>query len=72
MVAKTGKHGYTTVSVYPDVAQKIEKVQVNLRLRNRNDAVEVLLAAYDIINGTGYGGRFSESVKSAFEEGRSS
>ena len=71
-MAKTGKHGYTTVSVYPDVAQKIERVQAGLRLNNRNEAVEVLLAAYDILNGTGYGGRFSESVKSAFEEGRSS
>ena len=70
-MAKTGKHGYTTVSVYPDVAQKIEKVQTGLRLNNRNEAVEVLLAAYDILNGTGYGGRFSESVKSAFEEVRS-
>ncbi len=71
-MAKTDKHGYTTVSVYPDVAQKIEDVQKGLSLRNRNAAVEVLLAAYDILNGTGYGGQFSESVKSAFKEGRSS
>jgi len=68
-VAKTDKQGYTTVSVYPNVAQKIDKVQSGLKLRNRNQAVEVLLAAYDIINGTGYGGRFSESVRAAFDEG---
>ena len=71
-MAKTDRPSYTTVSVYPRVASKIDKVQKGLSLNNRSEAVEVLLAAYDIINGTGYGGRFSESVKSAFEEGRSS
>lgn len=70
MVAKTVKHSYTTVSVKPNVAKKIDKVQSGLSLRNRSEAVEVLLAAYDILNGTGYGGPFSEAVKTAFNEGR--
>lgn len=69
-MAETDKQGYTTVSVYPHVAKKIEKVQSGLSLRNKSEAVEVLLAAYDILNGTGYGGRFSESVKTAFNDGR--
>jgi len=70
LVAKTVKHGYTTVSVKPDVAQKIDKVQGDFSLRNKSEAVEVLLAAYDILNGTGYGGPFSEAVKTAFNDGR--
>ena len=69
-MAKTDRQGYTTVSVYPRVASKIDKVQKGLSLNNRSEAVEVLLAAYDIINGTGYGGRFSEAVKTAFNDGR--
>lgn len=60
--------GYTTVSVYPRVARKIDAVQTHHHLRNRSEAVEVLLAAYDILNGTGYGGPFSEAVKEALKE----
>ena len=60
---------YTTMSLYPEVAGKIVELKDDLKLRNNSQSVKVLLAAYDIINGTGYGGRFTEAVKHALEEG---
>jgi len=51
-----------------DVASKVRGVRDDLSLDSNTDAVKVLLAAYDIINGTGHGGRFTEAVKKAFAE----
>ena len=60
--------GYTSLSVHLDVASKVRDVKGELELRSVTETVQVLLAAYDIINGTGHGGRFTEAVKRAFAE----
>ena len=60
--------GYTSLSVHLDAASKVRGVKDELDLRSMTEAVQVLLAAYDIINGTGHGGRFTEAVKKAFAE----
>ena len=65
---KVSNQGYTTLSVHVDVASKVRGVRDDLSLDSNTDAVKVLLAAYDIINGTGHGGRFTEAVKKAFAE----
>jgi len=56
------------MSLYPEVAGKIVDLKKDLKLGSNSQSVKVLLAAYDIINGTGYGGRFTEAVKQALEE----
>ena len=61
------KKVYTPMSLYPEVASKIVDVKKALKLDNNSQSVKVLLAAYDIINGTGYGGTFTEAVKHALE-----
>ena len=61
---------YTTLSVYPEVADRIVHVKETYHLRNNSEAVRVLLTAFDIINNTGHGGDFTEAVKSALEEGK--
>ena len=61
--------GYTTLSVHVEQASKVKGMRDELALGGVDDTVKVLLAAYDIINGTGYGGRFTEAVKKAFAEG---
>ncbi len=58
---------YTTVSLYPEVANKIVDLKKDLNLKNNSDSVKVLLAAYDILNNTGYGGGFTEAVKQVME-----
>lgn len=61
---------YTTLSVYPEIADRIVAVKEAYKLKNNNEAVQVLLTAFDIINGTGHGGDFSEAVKSVYEKER--
>ncbi len=58
---------YTTVSLYPEVANKIVDLKKDLNLKNNSDSVKVLLAAYDILNNTGLGGDFTEAVKQVME-----
>lgn len=58
---------YTTMSLYPETANKIIELKKDLRLRNNSQAVQVLLAAYDILNNTGLGGGFTEAVKQVME-----
>ena len=58
---------YTTVSLYPEVANKIVDLKKDLKLKNNSDSVKVLLAAYDILNNTGLGGGFTEAVKQVME-----
>ena len=60
---------YTTMSLYPETANKIIELKKDLRLRNNSQAVQVLLAAYDILNNTGLGGGFTEAVKQVMERG---
>ena len=60
---------YTTMSMYPEAANKIIELKKELRLRNNSQAVQVLLAAYDILNNTGYGGKITEAVKQVMEKG---
>ena len=63
---------YTTLSIYPAIADRIDTVKTNLGLGNKSQTIEVLLTAYDILNNTGYGGRFSEAVKTVIKEDKSS
>lgn len=58
---------YTTLSIYPEVADRIVSLKKELKLGNASQTVEVLLTAYDIINGSGHGGRFTEAVKQALD-----
>jgi len=58
---------YTTVSLYPEVANKIVDLKKDLNLKNNSDSVKVLLAAYDIINNTRLGEGFTEAVKQVME-----
>ena len=60
---------YTTLSIYPEVANKIIELKKDLNLKNNSDSVKVLLAAYDILNNTGLGGGFTEAVKQVMERG---
>ena len=61
---------YTTLSVYPEIADRVVEVKKSYSLKNQSEAVQVLLTAFDIINGTGHGGDFSEAVKSVYEKER--
>jgi hypothetical protein len=63
---------YTTLSLYPDIADRIVKVKEDYGLKNNNEAVQVLLTAFDIINNTGHGGDFTEAVKTVLGEGKES
>ena len=63
---------YTTLSVYPEVADRIVKVKKDYGLNNNSEAVRVLLTAFDIINNTGHGGDFTEAVKTVLGEGKES
>jgi len=63
---------YTTLSLYPDIADRIVKVKEEYNLKNNNEAVQVLLTAFDIINNTGHGGDFTEAVKTVLGEGKES
>ena len=58
---------YTTLSIYPETANKIILLKKELNLKNNSDSVKVLLAAYDILNNTGLGGDFTEAVKQIME-----
>ena len=58
---------YTTMSLYPEVANKIIELKKELKLKNNSDSVKVLLAAYDILNNTVLGGGFTEAVKQVME-----
>ena len=59
---------YTTMSLYPEVADRIIKVKKDLKLRNNSESIQVLLASFDIVNNSGYGGKFTEAVKNAIKE----
>jgi len=61
---------YTTLSLYPDIADRIVKVKEAYKPKNNNEAVQVLLKAFDIINGTGHGGDLSAAAKSVYEKER--
>ena len=63
------KH-YTTIGVYVQIADRVGDIKRSLGLKSVSEAMQVLLAAFDIINNTGHGGRFTEAVKSALEEKR--
>lgn len=65
-----GNQGHTTMSLHFNVRDSVVNVKKNLKLNSNSEAVQVLLAAYDIINGTGHGGEFTEAVKKALEEKR--
>ena len=60
---------YTTLSVYPEILDRIIQVKKDLKLRNHSQAIQVLFASFDIINSdSDYGGRFTEAVKNALKE----
>ena len=59
---------YASLGIYAELVDRVSKLKNDLGLGNKSEAVQVLFAAYDIINNTGYGGRFTEAVKSALEE----
>ena len=58
---------YTTLSIYPEVADRIVALKEELGLKNASQSVSVLLTAYDIINGSGHGGRFTKAVKQVLD-----
>ena len=62
------KKPYTTLGLPLDMANRVIKLRDDQQLGSVNEAVQLLFAAYDIINGTGYGGRFSEAVKATLTE----
>ena len=72
MANTSGNKQYTTIGVYVQIADRVGEIKKSLGLRSVSETMQVLLASYDIINSTEHGGRFTEAVKSAFEEGRSS
>ncbi len=63
---------YTTIGVYIEIADRVGDIKKSLGLKSVSEAMQVLLAAFDIINSTDHGGRFTEAVKFALEEGRAS
>ena len=58
---------YTTMSMYPEMANKIIGVKNDLGLKNNSQAIQVLVTAYDIINSTRLGDVFTEAVKEVME-----
>lgn len=61
---------YSSLGLPVDVVSKVVDLKEELSLKSNGEAIQVLLAAYDIINGTGHGGEFTEAVKQAIEHGR--
>ena len=58
---------YTTLSIYPETASKVILLKKELSLKNNSQAIQILLAAFDILNNTGMGGGFTEAVKQVME-----
>ena len=58
---------YTTMSMYPEMANKIIDLKNELNLKNNSQSIQVLLTAFDIINSTQYGEGFTEAVKEVME-----
>ena len=58
---------YTTLSIYPETANKIILLKKELNLRNNSQAIQILLTAFDIVNSSHIGGGFTEAVKQVME-----
>ena len=58
---------YTTMSLYPETANKIVQLKKDMGLKNNSQSIQVLLTAFDIINSTQYGEGFTEAVKEVME-----
>ena len=61
------KKRYSPISVRADVAQGFRRLAQEANLEN-TETLQVCMAAYDIINSSLYGGKFTEAVKKAFAE----
>jgi len=58
---------YSPISVRADVAEGFRTLAKGIELEN-TEALQVCMAAYDIINNTRYSGPFKEAVDKAFKE----
>ena len=61
------KRKYSPISVRTEVAETFRRFAGGIGMEN-TEALQVCLAAYDIINNTKYSGAFSEAVCKAFAE----
>ena len=52
------------------MADQVKQIRDDLKLKSNSEAIKVALAAYDVINATGYGDKFTEAVKNAFNNKR--
>lgn len=60
---------YSPISVRVEVAESFRKMAKDLGFEN-TEALQVVMAAYDIINNTRHGGVFTNAVKKAVTEAR--
>ena len=65
------KRKYSPISVRAEVAKDFRRLAKGIELEN-TEALQVVMAAYDIINSTRYSGSFGEAVEQAFTEARQS
>ena len=65
------KRKYSPISFRVEVAESFRRLAQDVQLEN-TEALQVVMAAYDIINSTRYSGSFGEAVEQAFTEARQS
>ena len=61
---------YSPISVRAEVAETFRDLAKGIDMEN-TEALQICMAAYDIINSTNYGGRFTDAVNRAFKEAAS-
>ena len=58
---------YSPISVRAEVAETFRDLAKGIGQEN-TEALQICMVAYDVINNTNYGGRFTDAVNRAFKE----
>ena len=61
---------YSPISVRAEVAERFRSLAQGIGQEN-TEALQICMVAYDVINSTNYGGRFTDAVNRAFKEAAS-
>jgi len=61
------KRKYSPISIRSEIADDFRRLAKGIELEN-TEALQVCMAAYDIINSTRYGDAFSDATRKAFTE----
>ena len=61
------KKVYSSLSIYPELIDKVVQLKEDLGLKNNSQSIQILLTAFDIVNSSQIGGGFTEAVKEVME-----